>query len=150
MNQEQLSEHLFREGVEVADNRKRILAYAIDDILISIIFTIIFWNQFLAASGILEIQNLLNQAFFSIVAVKVLYHTFFVYQYGATIGKIAMKIRVLEYMTMDKPTLLCAFTRAIFRVVSEVIFYFGFVIAFFDKNKQTLHDKVSKCVVINA
>lgn len=149
MNQDQLHEHLYREGIEIADNRKRIFAYAIDDILISVIFAIIYWNQLSEALSMMEIQNVLNQAFLSIVTVKVLYHTFFVYQYGATIGKIIMKIRVLEYVTMDKPTLMCALTRAIFRVVSEVIFYLGFVLAFFDKNKQTLHDKISKCVIIN-
>ena len=149
MNQEQLQEHLYREGIEVADTRKRVFSYAIDDFLISFIFVIIFWEAIAAAQNMVETMAIINSAFMQIVIVKILYHTFFIYQYGASLGKIAMKIRVLEVHTLDTPSFMAALTRAIFRVVSEVIFYLGFIIAFFDKNRQTLHDKVAKCVVVD-
>jgi uncharacterized RDD family membrane protein YckC len=149
MNPQQLQDRLYHEGLQVADNKKRILAYAIDDILISLIFVIIFWNSIASSSGYEQTVAVINEAFFEIMTVKVLYHTFFVMQYGATIGKIVMKIRVLQVDTMDIPGFMPALTRAIFRIVSEIIFYFGFLLAFFDPNKQTLHDKVAKCVVID-
>lgn len=150
MKPEQIEQHLYREGIVVADNKKRIFAYAIDDILISSIFVIIFWNSIAAASGMTQTLAIINQAFFEIVIVKIVYHTFFIYQYGATLGKIVMKVRVLEVHSLDNPTFMASLTRAIFRIVSEVIFYLGFILAFFDKNKQTLHDKVAKCVVVDA
>lgn len=150
MSGEELSNHLYHEGITVADNKKRVFSYAIDDILISLIFVVIFWNQIAASESMVQTMAVVNQAFFEIVVVKVLYHAFFVYQYGATIGKIVMKVRVLETHTLDTPSFMASLTRAIFRVVSEVIFYIGFVIAFFDPNKQTLHDKIAKCVVVDA
>ncbi|MGM0533729.1 MAG: RDD family protein [Campylobacterota bacterium] len=149
MNPQQIQERLYREGLQLADNKKRILAYAIDDILISLIFVVIFWNSISQASGYEQTIAIINEAFFEIMTVKILYHTFFVMQYGATIGKIIMKIRVLQVDTMDIPGFMPALTRAIFRIISEIIFYFGFLLAFFDPNKQTLHDKVAKCVVID-
>jgi len=39
--------------------------------------------------------------------------------------------------------------RASLRIVSEEIFYVGFIFAFFSPMAQTLHDKLSKCVVVN-
>ncbi|MGM0622514.1 MAG: RDD family protein [Campylobacterota bacterium] len=149
MNQEQLQDHLYREGINVADTRKRVFSYAIDDFLISFIFVIIFWDAIAQAESMVQTMAIINSAFLQIVIVKILYHTFFIYQYGASLGKIAMKIRVLEVQTLDTPSFMAALTRAIFRVVSEVIFYLGFIIAFFDKNRQTLHDKVAKCVVVD-
>jgi len=150
MGSQELSDLLYKEDITIADNKKRIFSYAIDDILISIIFAIIFWNQIAQSQSAVETMAIVNQAFFEIVVVKILYHAFFVYQYGATIGKIVMKIRVLEVATLDTPSFMASLTRAIFRVVSEVVFYLGFIIAFFDLNKQTLHDKVAKSVVVDA
>jgi uncharacterized RDD family membrane protein YckC len=150
MGSQELSDLLYKEDITIADNKKRIFSYAIDDILISIIFAIIFWNQIAQSQSAVETMAIVNQAFFEIVVVKILYHAFFVYQYGATIGKIVMKIRVLEVATLDTPSFMASLTRAIFRVVSEVVFYIGFIIAFFDLNKQTLHDKVAKSVVVDA
>lgn len=150
MNSQEINDLLYKEEITVADNRKRILSYAIDDILISLIFVIIFWNQIASSQSFTQTMEIVNQAFFEIIIVKILYQTFFVFQYGATIGKIVMKIRVLEVYTLDTPSFMSALTRAVFRVVSEVIFYLGFVMAFFDMNKQTLHDKIAKCVVVDA
>lgn len=150
MNQQELNDLLYKEQITLADNRKRIFSYAIDDILISLIFVIIFWNQIATSESVTQTMAIVNQAFFEIIIVKILYHAFFVFQYGATIGKIVMKIRVLEVHTLDTPTFMSSLTRGVFRVVSEVMFYLGFVIAFFDMNKQTLHDKIAKCVVVDA
>ena len=78
-----------------------------------------------------------------------LYHTVFVWQNGMTLGKYLMKIQVVEIETSMKPTFAKAFLRAILRIGSEAIFYLGFLLAFFLPLKQTFHDKVSNCVVID-
>ena len=49
-----------------------------------------------------------------------------------------------------RPSLLQALLRAILRIGSEVFFYLGFIMAFMMPLKQTFHDKLSNCVVIDA
>jgi uncharacterized RDD family membrane protein YckC len=80
---------------------------------------------------------------------KVLYHTFFIWQNGMTLGKYFMKIKVVNMNTEETLTLPKALLRAIGRIVSEIFFYLGFLLAFFLPLKQTLHDKISESVVIN-
>ena len=70
-------------------------------------------------------------------------------QYGASIGKIVMKIRVMEVMTLQNPNVLVALNRAVFRVVSEMFFYLGFLWGLMDPARQTWHDKTAKTLVVN-
>jgi uncharacterized RDD family membrane protein YckC len=82
--------------------------------------------------------------------IKIIYQTFFVYQYGATLGKIFMKIQVVDAVTLQRPNFSSALNRGVFRIISEMIFYFGFVWAFYDKNRQSWHDKTARTLVVNA
>lgn len=81
---------------------------------------------------------------------KIVYQAFFTMQYGASFGKIVMKIRIIEIQTLQNPTVLSALNRAIFRVISEAFFYLGFLWGMLDPSRQTLHDKTAKTLVINA
>ena len=140
---------LNREDIKLATTRNRTLAFVIDDLIISLFMMAIFWDSIVNASSIEETIMVINQAFFEIMALKVIYHTFFIWKYGQTIGKIVVKIRVIQIDTIDNPNLLISINRAIFRVVSEIFFYVGFILAFFDVYKQSLHDKTAKTLVIN-
>ena len=140
---------LNREKIDLATTRNRALAFVIDDLLISLLMMAIFWDSIVNASSIEETIMVINQAFFEIMAIKVIYHTFFIWKYGQTIGKIIVKIRVIQIDTIDNPNLLISINRAIFRVISEMFFYVGFILAFFDTYKQSLHDKTAKTLVIN-
>ncbi len=140
---------LNREDIKLATTRNRALAFVIDDLIISLFMMAIFWDSIVNASSIEETIMVINQAFFEIMALKVIYHTFFIWKYGQTIGKIVVKIRVIQINTIDNPNLLISINRAIFRVVSEIFFYVGFILAFFDVYKQSLHDKTAKTLVIN-
>jgi uncharacterized RDD family membrane protein YckC len=84
------------------------------------------------------------------MALKVIYHTFFVTQYAASPGKIIMKIRILELHTASNPSFLCSLNRASVRVLSELIFYAGFVWGLLDPARQTWHDKTARTVVVDA
>lgn len=75
---------------------------------------------------------------------------FFVMQYGATIGKIMMKIKVIEISTLDNPSWLSALNRGIFRVISEMFLYLGFLWGMMDPARQTWHDKTAKTLVVDA
>jgi len=92
----------------------------------------------------------INSLFPYIVLLKVLYQTFFVWQYGATLGKMAVKIKVVDEKSFDNLNLQYSFLRAVVRIVSESLFYLGFVWGILSPTKQTWHDKAAKSLVINA
>ena len=71
-------------------------------------------------------------------------------QYGATIGKLAMKIRVIEVKTLQNPNVLSSFNRAIFKIMSLMAYGLGYLWGVFDPARQTWHDKTAKTLVVNA
>ena len=150
-------------SLPIASVQKRISAFVIDDIMVALFFLIIFYDQLLViashTSGMMSaeemtlIQAQLRQ--FSVdnllvmLSIKVLYHTVPVWQNGMTLGKYIMKIRVIDLKMGDRPSLIQAFLRALLRIGSEVFFYLGFIMAFMMPLRQTFHDKLSDCVVID-
>jgi len=131
----------------------------IDDMVINLLLMIIFSSQLSALmSGITEVNEasvmMINQFIMDniaiVLAIKVLYHTILVWQSGMTVGKYLLKIRVVEINSGMRPSFTQAFWRASVRLISEMFFYIGFVFAFFSPLHQTLHDKLSNCVVTNA
>ena len=147
----------------IASTQKRISAFVIDDIVIALLLLAIFYNQLLEIGSHLPtvitpesievFKNEMNQFAVNnlllIIALKIMYHTFFVWQNGMTLGKYFMKIKVVELGTSQHPIFAKALLRALLRIVSEVLFYLGFLLAFFLPLKQTLHDKLSGCVVVD-
>ena len=75
------------------------------------------------------------------------YNTFMHGKYGATLGKMAMGIRVV--MADGTPiTFLRAFGRAWADVLSGLVCYIGYIIAGFDAEKRALHDHICQTRVI--
>ncbi len=148
MNDE-VEERLLSAGLELANMQKRAVAFLIDEFILASLFLIIIYDQ-VAASGDSEaIVALINSYTFEYLLLKILYQTFFVYQYSATLGKIFMKIQIVDAVTMEKPIFGSALNRAVFRIISEMIFYLGFVWAFYTKNRQGWHDKTARTLVVN-
>ena len=151
-------------SLPIASAQKRISAFVIDDLMVALFILIIFYDQLLSmvshTSGVITpeeitiIQEQLRQ--FSVdnlvimLSIKVLYHTVPVWQNGTTLGKYIMKIRVIDLNTGSRPSLLQAFLRGLLRIGSEIFFYLGFIMAFMMPLRQTFHDKLSNCVVIDA
>ena len=151
-------------SLPVASVQKRISAFVIDDLMVALFFLIIFYDQLLViashTSGVMSteemtlIQDQLQQ--FSVdnllvmLSIKILYHTVPVWQNGMTLGKYIMKIRVIDLNTGGRPSFIQAFLRALLRIGSEIFFYLGFIMAFMMPLKQTFHDKLSNCVVVDA
>lgn len=135
--------------VKLAPFGKRIMAYAIDDLLISILFIIILWGPIKASTSVGEIAIIINSVWLFMVMTQIIYHTFFVWQYGASLGKIAMGIEIVEANGYTKPRFSVALNRSIFRIISGMIFYLGFIWAFFNLNRQTLHDKTAHTLVVS-
>jgi len=150
-------------SLEIASTKKRMGAFIIDDMMIVGLILVIFYGQlmeivshlpFVITPESIEIfKSEMNQFsvsnLFFILSLKVLYHTFFTWQNGMTLGKYFMKIRVVNIHTQETLTLPKALLRAMLRIISEVVFYLGFLLAFFLPLKQTLHDKLSESVVID-
>lgn len=145
-------------SLPIASSQKRIISFVIDDIVITLFFIIIFYDQFSAVfsnitvvdeAALESVNAFIAQNLLVVLSIKLIYHTVLVWQNGMTLGKYLMKIKVIDLETGNTPVFLKAFLRASIRIPSEVLFYVGFLMAFFVPLKQTLHDKVSNCVVVN-
>lgn len=149
MNNE-LDSLLSREKLELSSIRSRVAAFGIDELLLSIILLVILWDSIAKATTVESMILVVNTFILEYMAIKIAYQTFFTMQYGATVGKIVMKIRVIEVRTLSNPHFLSAFNRSVFRVVSEVLFYLGFLWGFFDPYRRTWHDFSARTLVVNA
>lgn len=147
---EEIESILHREGFTLADTKKRAMAFFIDEMLLSFLLILALYDNFSAAANIEEWINVTNQFVLEYMMMKIVYQAFFVMQYGATIGKIVMKIKVIEIRTLDNPNVLSSLNRAIFRVISEMFLYLGFLWGMMDPARQTWHDKTAKTLVIDA
>jgi len=139
------------ENLELASMSSRIKAFIIDDLSITLVVAVMLWDTISAAGGdFMSVMAIMNSAFFQIVIIKFLYQTFFVWYYGATIGKLISRIRVIDFDNFGRVTLMNSAVRSAGRIISEMIFYIGFIIAFFTDSRQTFHDKFGKTLVVNA
>ncbi len=91
MNQD-LQNSLYREDITLATIKKRSMAFFIDEMLLSLILILALGNSFFEAKSVGEMIDLTNKFILEYTAMKVIYQAFFTMQYGATIGKIVLKI----------------------------------------------------------
>ncbi len=150
MNDEQIEAQLSRENLKLSSFNKRAIAFMLDDMLISMMFVIIFWDKFKILVEPEAVVLFINSLFIYIILVKTIYQTIFIALYGQTLGKMVMKIRVINREYFDQPSYLEALQRGVVRALSEVVFYIGFIWANFTPLRQTWHDKVAKTLVVDA
>ena len=139
------------DNLQLASYNDRIKAFIIDDLLITFVVTIMLWDQIVQAGDNYALMlALLNQYAMPVLVLKFIYQTFFIWYYGATLGKMAAKIKVIEYDQFGRVELKYAMVRSFGRIISEMFFYIGFIIGFFTDGRQTFHDKIGKTLVVNA
>lgn len=143
-------ENLEIDEFSLASLKSRAFAYTLDEVLLSFVFMAIFWDSFEQQTSIERVIILVNQMVFYLVLIKIAYHTFFTAYYGATIGKIIAKIKVIQTDDADIPNLLSSFLRAVVRVIGEMLFFLGFLWFFSNKLRQTWHDLAAKTIVVDA
>ena len=78
---------------------------------------------------------------------QLLYSTFFIGKFGATPGKMAVKIKVVR-ADGSPPGYGLAFGRYLSTVLSGLICNIGYIIAAFDNEKRALHDRICNTRVI--
>ena len=137
-------------SMQLSSIKSRIKAFIIDDLTITLLVLLILWDKIEAANGdLLVVMTIMNAAFFQIIIIKFIYQTFFIWYYGATIGKYVSKIRVIDFDNYGKVSLINSAIRSAGRIVSEALFYIGFLFANYTESKQTFHDKIGKTLVVD-
>lgn len=140
---------LKRHGLALASIPKRGAAFIVDEFLLSMIFMVMLWDTISQADSFESFLFITNAYTLEYLGIKILYQTIFVALYGATLGKMAMHIRVVSIEDGTLPGWPAAFNRAVFRILSEIIFYLGFIWAMFDPANQAWHDRTARTVVVN-
>ena len=149
MTDQQIIDRFETEGITLATIKSRAWAYTIDEVLISVLFMIIFFGKIPEDASYEQTLNLLNSLFSYVILLKIIYQTFFVWYYGATPGKIMLKIKVISTIDLENPAFIYALNRAVVRIISESLFYIGFLWALTNPKRETWHDKVAKTLVVN-
>lgn len=115
---------------------KRFWAFMIDLVVFVLLFIIL--------------AQLLDEFTVSLVLVVIIWLYYALLEsspWQASLGKRVMGLKVVDKrgrrLSFGKAT-----KRLLSRVVTNLTFYFGFFTAAFDKHKETLHDKMSKSLVI--
>ena len=139
-------------NLQLASMRSRALAYVIDDLLMTFIIMVIFWDNIVSVSNDVDamMQLMKIELVTPLIILKIIYQTFFVFYFGGTIGKIILKIRVIDADTWNRVSIFSSFLRAGGRIFSEMFFYIGFLIGFFNDGRKTFHDITGKTLVVNA
>lgn len=140
---------LDREELFLSSKQKRIAAYILDELILSVLWLSVIWDSFSGLESIEDKVLLINSYILEFMVLKIIYHTFFVMQYAASPGKIIMKIRIIELTTASSPSFMTSLNRASVRVLSELFLYAGFVWGLLDPAHQTWHDKTAKTVVVD-
>jgi len=146
--QNDLEYRLFKEEIRLAPISKRAFAFIIDKVLLSLIVFAAMSDKF-EGKTLEGVINALNQTIVFTTLVEITYQAVFTKLYGATLGKILLKIRVIDSSTMDNPQFAPSLLRGSVRFLGEALFYLGFVWAFFDPFKQGWHDKFAKTLVVD-
>ena len=127
---------------------RRAAAFVIDDFVVSFLFIAIFYDQISSLNSQELMVKFIVQNSWVLLMLKLIYHTFFIGYNGMTIGKYIVKIKAIDETTGNTLSWSKAFLRALVRTIGESFLYFTFLFAIFDKKVQTLHDKITKCVVV--
>ena len=147
---ESIETQLHRYGLELASIPKRAVAFLIDEFLLSTLFLVVLWETISQAKDFDTFLFITNAYALEYLGMKIVYQTLFVALYGASLGKMAMRIRVVSLENGAVPGWPAALNRAVFRILSEIIFYLGFIWAMFDPFNQAWHDRTARTVVVNA
>ena len=145
MDNKEQNNNIDTNSLELATTRTRTTAFIIDDLLITLVAVIMLWDQISASGGeFINILTIMNQAFIQIIFMKVIYQTYFIWYYGATIGKTIMKLKVIDFNHLGRVTFIQALIRSMGRIISESFFYICFLMSFYTESRQKHHDKIGK------
>ena len=148
---DEILEKLDRENIYLAGFGKRAAAFIIDNFIVSLVIFIAFYSDFMAvAADANQLYEMAANFAIFILCLQFFYHFLFTAFYGATLGKMALRIKIIDERTLDKPGVLGAFLRTAVRFLSESAFYLGFAWAFGNELRKTWQDYAARTLVIDA
>jgi uncharacterized RDD family membrane protein YckC len=137
----------------------RFVAYVIDLIILGFVQAIImiplamlgFGSAFSLSQGNIPNFGAIMAAYSVIilvsVAISITYEVYFISKKGATLGKMALGLKVLR--SENRPISVgLAVGRYLSKIISGMIFYVGFMMAGWDEQKRALHDRICDTRVI--
>jgi uncharacterized RDD family membrane protein YckC len=139
--------------LDYAPNGTRVGAYILDGIILfafnmGVGFIMGLLTAVGARSGSVSATQLLPILLFCFqILVAVCYEGFMVGKYGGTLGKLALKIKVVN-ADGSPVSYGRAFGRYFAKLLSAFTCLIGFIIAFFDKEKRALHDRICNTRVV--
>jgi uncharacterized RDD family membrane protein YckC len=131
----------------------RFVAKSIDNIIVGVIgmlfyaaaFSILFLDYQMLMSPLRIVVMML--VYVLQISFGIAYATFFVGKYGATPGKMALNLAVVN-PDGTKVSYMKAFGRFFAEIISGIILLIGYIMAAFDSEKQALHDRICSTRVI--
>jgi len=150
MQADEIEQLLHREELRLASIAKRGSAFFLDELLLSLLLIISLWDAFANVEDTIELIALSQQFTLEYIVMKILYQTIFVTLYGATLGKMLLRIRIVALPQLDTPSLSLSLNRAIVRIFSEMFFYLGFLWGMMEPARRTWHDLSAKTIVIES
>jgi len=116
------------------------MAFVIDHLAIAAVFATLSWDWQWSYLGF---------GFWKLVLVFIYYGAMESSKYQASLGKIAMGIKVTgtkgERLDFSK-----ALLRNLSKIISSAILGIGYLMVFFDDRNQALHDKIADALVVEA
>jgi len=91
--------------------------------------------------GLLGVETLIN------LSIQCAYETYFIYKRGATVGKMALGLKVVRPDGSAIPVGL-AFGRFFAKMLDSLTLLIGYIMAGFDEQKRALHDRICDTRVI--
>lgn len=125
---------------------KRFLAVLIDAILIGIVGSVLA-----ALTGTTPAANTATTTTMNPLGTLVgfVYYVFMIHKYGATVGKMALGIRVQDITTGQNLDVIHAILREVVgKLLSGLALGLGYLWMLWNPNKQTWHDMLAKSIVV--
>ncbi|WP_018691772.1 RDD family protein [Algicola sagamiensis] len=133
----------------------RLVSYIIDSIIIYFIITLPL--SFILGQPNMNMQTEADfQAFYSYYGqfsfvsffLTGVYYVVFWHMKGATPGKMALGMKVINAKTGEKPSVMSLCLRYVGYIVSAIPIFLGYMWIGWDKRKQGFHDKIGSTIVV--
>ncbi|MYA51217.1 MAG: RDD family protein [Chloroflexi bacterium] len=130
--------------MEYAGRLHRFAAFIIDAIVISVVIVV------LDALGVIDIgePSATDQVLEAVISFG--YYILLTAAFGATLGKMALGMRVVDESGQKAGFLKVLVRETIGKIVSAIVVFLGFIWILFDGNRQGWHDKIGGTFVVKA
>jgi len=127
----------------------RFVAKFVDGLILRFLGTAVGMVAGIALAGLLQSDRVAAMALLygTGLLMDILYRTLFVGAFGATPGKMAAKIRIVN-ADGSKVSYLKAFARCLAEWLSVLTLFIGYIMVAFDSEKRALHDRICGTRVI--